>query len=184
MKPMGSVAAVVAAMRDDASVEVERLEQDAAAQAGRIASRPKAETGDPDADARVLAARREAAEMRAREDWADARAMLEAREQFLQEVVAEGRRKLAIDEDTSNRRAWLAKLVREGTERLGGGEVVIEVAPADAPLVAHARGSAEVRLGCIVRAADGKSWFDNRIEERERRFEPAWRALLGRTYWP
>ena len=184
MKPMGSVAGVVAAMREDVTAEVERTERDAEAQARRILDQPPPATRDPDADPRVLAARRAVEEMRAREDWDDSSAIIKARERFLHEVVALGRQRLAGAESPDSRRAWLAALAREGAERLAVRETIVEVSPADAPLVAEARPSPAIRGGCVVRARDGKTWFDNTVEERERRFEPEWRALIARSWWP
>ena len=192
MKAFGSPAAVAAAVRDDADAEVERIARESQAALARAAEEEAAEVPEiPGRELRLAAARREAREMLAEEDLCDAREALEAREAWLSKVVAEGRRLLDEPVPAGARRAALARLAREGLERVAG-EVVVAVAPSDAALLDEAwAGALGARVvadgaiapgGCVVRSADGRASFDDTLEARARRFEPAWRAALGALY--
>lgn len=197
MKALGSPAAVAAAVRDDADASVEKVERDLAAALARLAAEEGAEPGAPvDRDARLAGARRQAREHLAREDLADAREPLEAREAWLRRVLAEGWRRLDEPQPQGARREQLARLAREGLDRVPGDEVEIVVSPADAALVdaswaatlappRRARLASDAGLragGCLVRSSDGRVAFDNSLEARARRFEAAWRAALGGLY--
>jgi vacuolar-type H+-ATPase subunit E/Vma4 len=197
MRSLGSAAAVIAAARDDADAEVERIEREAQAALARLAEEAAADPAAlPDREVRITAARREARELTAQEDLRDAREALTAREAWLGRAVSEGQRRLAELRPPAERRADLARLAREGLDRLPEGPVEIAVAPADAALcdegfareIAAGRALRVVpdegvaRGGVVVRSADGKVSFDNGFEARARRFESIWRAALGAIY--
>lgn len=197
MKALGSPAAVIAAVRDDAEAEVERLEREAEAALARLAAEDGAAREPlPDREPRLASARREARERLAREDLLDAREALEAREAWLALAVAEGTRLLDEPVAAAERRRELAVLAREALERLRRDPVEVLVAPSDAGLLdaAWARELAPDRQvhvvarpglspgGCIVQREGGKVAFDNTREARARRFEAAWRTALGALY--
>ena len=180
MKRRGSVEAVIAALRDECAAELERIDRETAAELDR-APAPDGAAGPADGEARLLAARRQARERLAREDWADARTAIEAREAFLRRAAEAGLRALAAAPD-EDRRAFLQQLADEGARRLGGAGFTIAVAPRDAALLPFAVPDPAVEGGCIVRA--GNRAFDNTLRARAARFEPRWRAALGKAYWP
>jgi len=194
VKTLGSAASVVAAIRDDAAAEVERIEREATEAIARFAAEEAAE-GPPIADAEVrrAAARREAAELLAGEDLLDARAALDASEAWLARAVAAGRERLDEPAPPDERRARLARLAREGLDRIPGEPIELVLAPADRALVDEAwaravAGGRAARLvpdeaiapgGLRVRGGDGRVSFDDTLEARARRFEAAWRAELA-----
>lgn len=190
MKPQGSAAAVLAMMRDDATFEVDRIERDAAAAAARIAAEEAVVPGvAADREARLAAAARERRDRLARAEVEDRRAALDLREGWMRKVVAGGRKLLEDPEPRAERRAVLEKLVREALERLPPGDRVVAVSAVDADLLdaailggASLGPPAPIRGGCIARC--GSLTVDNSFDERERRFEPRWRAALARMYGP
>jgi vacuolar-type H+-ATPase subunit E/Vma4 len=197
VKALGSPAAVVAALHDDADAEVERIERETQAAMDRLAAEEAADpTALPERELRVAAARRRARELLAQEDLRDAREALEAREAWFSRAVAAGRRALEEPLPAAERRAELARLAREGLDRLAGDRVSVVVAVHDAALLddAWAKDLApgrEVRVvasadvapgGCLLRSADGKITFDNTLAARARRYEAVWRAALGALY--
>lgn len=200
MRSLGSVAAVVEAVREEAEGEVQRIAQEAQ---DRIALRRASPGGEPpdlaDREERLTAARREASEILAREDWADRRAILEEREAWIGRIVAEGHRRLREPEPAAERRDLLRRLAVEAAACLPDDVTEVAVAPVDAALldeawcvdVARAAGKTLVRVvssgapcseGCVLRTEEGKVSFDNRFEARARRFEAAWRAGLAEIY--
>jgi len=191
MRASGSVDAVLAALRGDAAAELERTEREAAEQTARLETDEPPAEAPTDREARLAAARRAAREKVAREEWADARAAIEAREHFVQRAAAEGRRLLAAPGSRDERQALLARLAREALALLPGDRFEVLVAPADAPLLdgvldrkATVVASPEIENGCLVRSEDGRARFDNTLAERARRFEPSWRAAVARVYGP
>jgi vacuolar-type H+-ATPase subunit E/Vma4 len=195
MKALGSVGAVLAAVREEAAAEVERLERGGAAEIDRLRAKPAAPPSAPARDERIALARREARERLLRADWEDARAALEAREKWVRAAVALGNRRLAEPEPLDARRALLLRLAKEAISRLPGTSFEIAVSAGDAPLLDEgfraALGAPEVRVcvaplagGCTVRTSDGRLAVDNGFEERARQLESAWRAALGRLYEP
>lgn len=199
MRTLGSIAAVAAAVRDDVQAESERLERDVAQQLARLAQEEAADVVTvPEREPRLAAARREARGRLAREEWQGAREALEERERWIERVVVAGQRTLAEPEELGQRRAWLARLARDGLERLPGDRFEVVVAAADAAILDAAwcrevasSDACQVRVvateptprgGCVVRTADGKVAFDNSIEARSQRFQSAWRSALGELY--
>ncbi|MGE5277732.1 MAG: hypothetical protein ACM3SU_12105 [Acidobacteriota bacterium] len=200
MRSLGSVAAVVEALREEAEGEVQRIdretEQRIAALRASAAGEP---VGLPDRGPRLAAARREADELLAQESWVDRRAMIEEREAWIGRIVAEGLGRLEAPEPASQRRDLLARLAAEAAACLPGEACEIVVAPADAALldegwcrdVARSAGKKIARVvsdagrragGCLARTEGGKVSFDNGFEARARRFEPAWRMGLAEIY--
>lgn len=189
MKPAGSAASVLATMRDDAQAEIERIEQEAEAAVSK-AARDETGTAEPaDRADRLAAAARQRRDRLAREDWEDRRVALRLREEWIGQVIEEGRKLLEEPGDLSRRRALLRTLADEALRRLPPGDrCAISVAARDAELLDAdflgerlAKGPpASIRGGCIVRAAN--LVVDNSLEERERRFEAEWRAALAKAY--
>lgn len=195
MRSLGSSAAVAAAVREDEGAEVERIDRETVAALARLVEEDAAApVALPEREVRLGAARREARELLAQEDLRDAREALEARESWMRRAVVEGRKLLADPVPAAQRRADLARLAREGLDRLPGDPVEIVVAPADAALLDDAwirdlapgravrvvQGDDALAGGCVVQS--GKVTFDNSLEARARRFEAAWRTALGALY--
>ena len=197
MTVLGSVEGVIAAIREDARVEVERIERE-----GRkaVEAQRQSDAAVPlvlaDADARISAARRQASERRAQEDWADRQSALNAREAWIAAIGESGARRLRAAAPSA-RRAELLQRAREGRARLPDGDCRVLVAAADASLAdepwrADLAGSstaridvaaaAEVDAGCIVETTDGRIRFDNTYAARARRFESDWRHALGELF--
>ena len=189
MKPLGSAAAVLATLRDEAQGEIERIEQEADASVARWSRDEPAAGEAPDRAERLAAAARQRRERLAREDWEDRRVGLELREEWIRQVIEEGRKLLEGAGSREERRALLRATADEALRRLPEGErCTISVAPRDADLLdAEFLGDrmvagppADIRGGCIVRTAHFV--VDNSLEERERRFEPEWRSALAKAY--
>ena len=198
MKPLGSVAAVIGAIREDATVEAEAIEGRAAAEIERIRALQASDVVIiPDRERRLDAARRDSQTRLAQEDWEDARDAVALREEWINRALADGHQSLATPEDAATRRDRLGAFVEEGLERLPDGVCEVVVSAADAPLlgpewrrdVARAGGRGELRVttgpldgGCIVRTLDGRTSFDNSYSARAARFQSAWRSALARLY--
>jgi vacuolar-type H+-ATPase subunit E/Vma4 len=163
MQTLGSPASVVAAIREDAELEVERIRETSAAELSAI--RAEAESIDvaiADREERLAAARMHVQERIAKQEWDGRRAVMLQREEWMQRVVAAAQLR------------WPAKseevhdaLVREARSRLPEGEYEVVDDP---------------RGGCIVRSGDLS--FDNSFDARSRRFEPEWRRALSGMYTP
>ncbi|MEW6321092.1 MAG: V-type ATP synthase subunit E family protein [Acidobacteriota bacterium] len=197
MRTAGSPAAVMAAMRDEAAAEVDRVEQEAAARVGAL-ERALAEltVEAPDRDRRLARARAAAGERMAREDDLDARADLDVRERWMAAVAARGRQ-LLESRDAAARRRVLTRLAVEALARVPGSTAVLELAACDLAAVDLAwreavtreSGKQGVELvagkiggGCVARTPDGRAAYDNSIEARIDRFLPECRAALGAVF--
>jgi vacuolar-type H+-ATPase subunit E/Vma4 len=198
MKPLGSVAAVIAAIREDAAAEAEAVAARATEDVARIRALQASDAVTiADRESRLAAARRDAQTRLAQEDWEDRRDAVALREEWLERALDLGRRLLAKPDDDAARRARLTALAAEGLARLPGRSCEVVVCEADAALLgpdwcrglAAAAGRDEVRVasgpidgGCILRTPDGRASFDNTYGTRARRFQPAWRAALAELY--
>jgi vacuolar-type H+-ATPase subunit E/Vma4 len=198
MKPLGSVAAVIAAIREDAVAEAETIEGGAQAAIERIRSSDATDVVTfPERERRLAAARQQAQARLAQEDWEDTRAAVAEREAWLARAVALGRQQLAEFADVQTRCGRLAILAREGLARLPGSPCEIVVSEADVPLlgpewrraVAEATGRDDVRVmagplegGCLLRTSDGRASFDNSYAGRDRRLQARWRSALAALY--
>lgn len=69
MKTLGSVAAVVAAIREEANAEVDRMEREAAVEMAALGRTRPTAGPDPESDPRVVAARARARDEDSREEW-------------------------------------------------------------------------------------------------------------------
>lgn len=198
MKPLGSIAALVAAVHEEAAAEAETLAASADATIARITGDPSSCPPSGDDDRRALAAARDRARVRvAQEDWHDARADVAQREEWIQRVVALATRQLQERLPASEARATLATLAREAISRLPAGAIELGVTAADAPLldadwcasISPTRRAEDVRIvvdridgGCIARSADGRASFDNSYATRAERLQAQWRAALSDFY--
>lgn len=198
MRPLGSVAAVIAAIREDASAEAEVLDRRAETEVERVRT---VAAGDvvtvPDLERRLLAARQTTAARLAQEDWEDRREAVADRERWIARAVELGRQQLVDPGDAPTRRERLAVLAREAMSRLPGGACELVVPDADVAwlgpewcrAVANGAGRDDVRVaagshegGCIARTLDGRASFDNSYAARAERFEAVWRSALGEVY--
>jgi vacuolar-type H+-ATPase subunit E/Vma4 len=197
VKVLGSVAAVIAAIQEDAAAELEAIERRTKAALDRVMTEDTDRVELPDRELRLSLARQEGRARAAHETWEDTCSRLAGREAWINKVVTLGRQRLAESTvSVEDRRAALTTLVREALDRLPGPSVEIVVSAADITMLnagwAASVGTAaqrEVRVvagsidgGCIVRASDGRASFDNTYVGRERRLEALWRAALVELY--
>lgn len=160
MQTIGSADSVVAAIRDDAAGELERIEKAAAAEIDRLKSGAAAFSEPKDDGGLKSAATRRNAENAAQAEWDGQRRFIEQRERWIAEVIAHAAPILAGTGDGD-----LARL--ESEARAVAGEGTCERAPSG---------------GCILR---GRTLvFDNSFSERARRYEPYWRKALAEIYRP
>ena len=197
MKPLGSIAALVGAVRDDAAAEAEALAAAAATTVAQLTSDP-ASCPSPDDDRHALTAARDRARVRvAQEDWNDAREAVALREAWIQQVITLGAKQLQQRLPADEARAALAGLAREAISRLPAGAIELAVTEADASLlddgwrasVSPSGNAADIRIvveplhgGCIARSVDGRASFDNTYETRIERLQAQWRGALSDYY--
>jgi vacuolar-type H+-ATPase subunit E/Vma4 len=198
MRGLGSVAAVIAAIREDAAADVEAIERRTEAEIARGAAEEATDVVVlPERESRLSAARERARARLAQEDWQDSREALAEREQWIARAHALGQQCLTEPDPPDGRAEMLARFTREGLDRLPAGPVEVLVSAADAALLgpdwcrAIAAGSLREELrvvistiegGCVIRTADGRASYDNTCTARARRFEATWRAALGELY--
>ena len=195
MKGFGSIESVLAAIREDARAEIERIESDAAAAVARLRDEDaRSPFVVADADVRLAAARRQARERLAEQDWADRQEALNAREAWIARIAAEGQRR-SLASEPGVRRRGLLRLAREAVERIGGDDVELLISAADAAVADSAWQSQLANetgrtisltpavdiasAGCIARTRDGRLSYDNTYVARARRFESSWRAVVA-----
>jgi vacuolar-type H+-ATPase subunit E/Vma4 len=177
METLGSIASVIAAIRDEAGTEVEKLERAVpviAPEAVSIADR----------DARIAAAHRENRERIAQEEWESRRAVIQQREAWIARVREAAHQRWGA-------MPW-QPLAEEALQRITGEEVNIchperSEGPggASGAMVAPDKRKitytpAKISGGCI--AVSGGVAFDNTFEARERRLEAEWRHALSALY--
>ena len=198
MKPLGSVAAVVAAIREDASADVDAIVRQADADCARLASdgatRPIAL---PEGELQITAARERARTRVAQEDWLDTRAAIDEREAWLARAAERGMQRLDDALTTAERQRRLARLAQEAIERLQANALEVVVSTNNAAILdeqwrAAVIAAANLRAltisaedvggGCLVRTSDGRASFDNTYRARIDRFRTMWRAALARMY--
>ncbi len=201
MKGLGSVASVIEALHEDVEAEAARIRRQSEDEQRLLAEAAAAEpVAIADRRERLEDERRKAAELASREDWTDRREALEERERFVAEVTCRGLARLAAPDDRSARSAWLCGLIAESFAHLPGDDFEVIVRAADRDLVAGDLAAVEERCGkrrlqlsaetlpgiggVIVRACDGRTALDNRVESRMRRFESAWLAAVVEIYGP
>lgn len=173
MQPLGSLAAVCAAVREDAAAEAERIAREGAAHLPVAGSGPAL---PPEERAQKLAAARRAArEKLAAEDLFDTRAALEAREAWIAKAIARARE---LGEPREERRRRIRALVQQANLP---PPLTVSLAPADVDLVEGAVADEQLSPGG-VRIAGGRLVLDESVEARARRTEPRWRAALARIW--
>jgi vacuolar-type H+-ATPase subunit E/Vma4 len=198
MKPLGSVAAVVAAIHEDATVEVEGITRQVEADIARLHGDDAARAVTfAEGDMQIAAARERSRARLAQEDWLDSRAAIDEREQWLARVVELGQRRLERDQAPDFQKQRLARLAQECIGRLQSAAVEVVVSPADSSLLDETwqtqlitanqleslRVSAgDIHGGCLVRTQNGRASFDNTYPSRADRFRTAWRAALAELY--
>ena len=177
MQPLGSIAAVCAAVREEGGVEADRIAREAAREVERPVVPAHLPTGER--ETRLAAARRAAREKLAAEDLRDTTSALEAREQWIAKVVERAKQKL----EEPARQERLRRLAQRAKARLPEGAILIALAPRDASLIEGAIADASITPGGIrVSTADGRLAIDETVEARARRLEHQWRAALGRIW--
>lgn len=201
MRTLGSVDALVAAVRDEAESVLETRRQACDGELDALETAPAGTDRRRDDDerrTRLAAAHRMVRERRAREEWLGAKELLEARERWVDGVVSTARRRFRTM-PPEGRRAALARLAEEACRRLPGDGAVVRLAPADADglgadwasHVAARAGKSHVEIqpdasvatgGCLATTATGAVTFDNTLEARSKRFEATWRAGLSALF--
>jgi len=184
MQTAGSVASIVAAIREDAAAEVERIDQTTAADLAAIhAEERDTAVTIADRDVRLAAARRENQERLAQQEWEGRRTAIEQREAWIARVIDAAR------EEGTSTKEQLTALIREALENIDAAECEVLVAPRDRELIDPAKfqqkiriTTADIRGGCLIKA--GPVVFDNGFDARAKRFEPEWRKALGEMYQP
>ena len=169
MQTIGSVAALVAAIAEEAAAEVERIEQ------MPIAVEPPPEPPRRDEE-RLNVIRRENAERIARQEWEGTRAAIEQREAWIRSVV-----------EHAELKGDPMPLAIEALRHVRGDDCEIAISPGDridvTKLGRRARVvEAPISGGCIVTSGDVT--FDNSYEARARRLESEWRNALSEMYRP
>lgn len=198
MRPLGSIAALVAAIRDDAATEADAINAGADAAVAQVMGDPSSCPAPPVGDGRLVPAARDRARIRvSQEDWLDARDAVTQREEWIQRVITLGAQQLRERLPAAETTAQLAALAREAIARLPAGSIVIVVSAADAPLldrdwralVSPSGDPDQVTItvaaidgGCIARSADGRASFDNTYAARTERLQSRWRAELSEYY--
>jgi len=201
VRTLGSVDALVAAIRDeaDSAIEARRQASDGELEGLEVAPGGRDPRRDDDERrTRLAIAHRVVRERRARDEWLGGKELLEARERWVDGVVREARRRIR-DMPPTARPVALARLAEEAFRRLPGDHGVVRLAPGDADSidtdwasrVAARAGKSHVDIqadesvaagGCLVTTANGAMTFDNTLEARSKRFEAEWRALLAALF--
>jgi len=183
MQTLGSPASIIAAIREEADAEAERIDAATASELASIRSE-NAKVGIADREERLAAASRMNEERIAKQEWDGRRAVIEQREKWMQRVVAAARMKWSGG-GQSTRREQLNALIRESVSRLPRGTCEVAVSADDRNLVDVPETNvttASITGGCIVTIGDVS--FDNSFEARVRRLEPEWRNALSGMYTP
>ena len=185
MQTLGSPASVVAAIREEADAEVDRIEEMTAAELASVrAAAASTSVAIGDRQARLAAARRTNEERIAQQEWDGRRAAIEQREMWIQRVVAKAQEKWTSG-DAAQRREQLNALIREARSRMPRGECDVAVSAGDRDLVDTPDvrvTTASIAGGCMVTI--GNVSLDNSFEARSRRLEPEWRSALSGMYKP
>ncbi|HEX9163250.1 MAG TPA: hypothetical protein VF980_16205 [Thermoanaerobaculia bacterium] len=156
MHVLGSIDAVIAAIRDEANAEIEAMR---VVPEARTAASP-VRAGDGRERASVLHEHKRNDERLGQAEWEEKRRLIEQREAWIARVIARGNEILAKSDE-----ATVERLVREAKQSIGRGDVAVEIATGG---------------GCIVRC--GALVVDNSFVERAKRLEPVWRKALAEMY--
>ncbi|HEX6095923.1 MAG TPA: hypothetical protein VF432_06335 [Thermoanaerobaculia bacterium] len=158
MQTLGSPASLIAAIREDAAAEAERIQEATASELASIrAAAASSDVAIADREERLVAARRENEERIATQEWEARRAVIEQREAWIGRVVAKARERWSgLDSER------VSALVDEARAHLPEGAFQVD--------------------GCVVTV--GNVSFDNSFEARSLRLEPEWRSALSGMYKP
>jgi vacuolar-type H+-ATPase subunit E/Vma4 len=195
MKSWGSIAAVVAAMAEDAAVEIERLERDADAECAALASQP-APPRPPECETARITAERQIAEAEQDAELGEFSERLEERERWIARVVELAQARLGPGAAAEGERDRLRALAVDGARRLSGASCTVLVPGSvrswlDERWIAQVAAAAGKRIeidsgthsgGCIVVSEDRRWSVDHSYSARSRRSEAQWRAALCRMY--
>ncbi len=150
MQTLGSPASVVAAIREDADAEVQRINETTAAELASIrADAASATVAIADREERLGAARRANEERMAKQEWEGRRAAIEQREAWIQRVVAKAQETWTSGDVNA--------LIREARSRMPQGTCEVAVSKSDRERVdvADARvTTAPIAGGCVVTIGD------------------------------
>jgi vacuolar-type H+-ATPase subunit E/Vma4 len=189
------VAAVVAAIREEAAAELDRLARQAVTARAALSIERDRPIDIADRDRRLAEARARAQRNEDDESWQDTLDDLQERDRWIAHVAAAGRASLTSGADDWTR-TWMAELVCEAAQALPAGACTIVVPAARLELFDHRwRAQLEARTGralaveagslaagCVVRLADRPIAYDNSLDARERRMHAEWRSALARVY--
>lgn len=196
MRSLGSAAAVVAAIREEAGAEIERLEREARETQAALAGERERPVEIPDADRRIAEARVRVARLEDDEAWSTVLEDLQERERWIERVVAAARRMAESTEHPDWVRTYTAALALEGLRILPPGRGTVTV-PASMKSLFDERWQRDLQdragraieiafgpiaAGCTIRLVDRPVAYDNSIEARERRLQSRWRAAVARAY--
>jgi vacuolar-type H+-ATPase subunit E/Vma4 len=194
MRDLGSLPALVAAIGEEATAEIERMEQRRDDAAARLAGEHQVSGLDgAEREARLQAARQAAAEELRRDDWESVRIALERRQDWIARVQQAAARCL---DQAAHRLDVLAALAVETLAAMPDRDCTLLLSAADVPRVDAAwiadvarRAGRDVRVaagpqraGCLAASRDGALVYDNSIEGRERRAYESARVAAGRLY--
>lgn len=195
MKSWGSIAAVVAAVLEDAAVEVERLEREADAEMAALGTQHPP-SPPPQCAAARASAERQIADGELEAELREFSEGLEERERWISRVVEAAHERVGPRSPRDAERDRLAALACEAAPLLPGSSCIILVpdnvrAWLDTDWIAHVSAQVGRKIevesgshdgGCIVVSEDRRWSFDNSYRGRSRRLEPEWRAALSRLY--
>lgn len=195
MKSWGSIAAVVAAMGEDAAAEIERLERDADAECAALASQPPP-ASPPDCETAKITAERQIAEAEQDGEFGEFSERLEERERWIARVVEVAHARLGPGAAAEAERDRLRALAVDAARRLPGASCTVLVpgnvrSGLDESWIAQVATAAGKRIevdsgthsgGCIVVSEDRRWSVDHSYSARAHRSEAEWRAALCRMY--
>jgi vacuolar-type H+-ATPase subunit E/Vma4 len=196
MNTLGSVAAVIAAIREEAAAELDRLARQAATSRAALSIERDRPVDIADRDRRLAEARARAQRNEDDESWQDTLDDLQDRDRWIARVAAAARASLTSGVAADWTRAWMAELVCEAARALPAGACTIVVPAARLELFddrwraqleartgrALAVEAGALAAGCVVRLADRPIAYDNSLDARERRMLAEWRSALARVY--
>jgi vacuolar-type H+-ATPase subunit E/Vma4 len=186
MPTLGSVASVVASIRDESGVEIERIVKNADDEI-RALKAPLPPEEILDRQQQIAAAMKGNEEALAQVEWDSRRRLIEQREEWIRRAV-----KLGNEILRGAGAGDLRRLALEALQFVRGEKVELLVSARDreriddewcrsvAPNLSLAADAAPISGGCIARS--GPITFDNSLEERARRLESQWRAALASIY--
>jgi vacuolar-type H+-ATPase subunit E/Vma4 len=195
VKTWGSIAAVVAAVLEDAAVEVERVGRQADAEIAALAGQPPP-APPAECEAARASAEREIADTEQEAELREFSERLEERERWIARVLDLAHARVGPGATRDAERDRLAALACEAALPLPGASCTVVVAEdvrawLDADWIARLSTRVGKKIdietgthdgGCIVMSEDRRWSFDNSYRARSRRSEPEWRAALSRLY--